>query len=117
MVPFSLCGIAGDQYYLAALKTLNLQDFKTAKQFFPFDLSILQGEAEFYIKNQIVNKKAYQTINEAIFYDPYSVRFLSLKVQYALALNDTFIGYVTFANLKHSFPNTRTVKQLSEVIK
>ena len=117
MVPMSVLSFLGDQYYLNGLKTKDIQNYKIAKKLFPFDLEILKGEAEADIQTQVVNLDTYNAIKDATFYDPYSVRLLSLQTQYAFLMNDNFTGWITFSKLKGLFSDTRTVKLLKEVVK
>lgn len=98
--------------YLKGYKFNDADGFEKARQWFPFDKAILTGEAEFYVKHEIVNQKAYDAIKLAVKTDPYQPRFLSFQMQYAFLVDDDDLGVKSFNKLKVMAPNMPIVKEL-----
>lgn len=100
----TLAGVA-DQFYLNGLMTHDAKYSRVAAKIFPFEKNILTGESEILVLNGIVNKETYRALKQAVYYDPYSARFLNLKMQCAFLMNDDFTGYITLAKIDYMFPN------------
>ncbi len=108
-------GLIADQYYLTALKQNNIEYIRTAKTLFPFERSLLIGEAETYINNKVVSIESLESVKEALIYDPYSARLLSIQMQYAFIFKDNSLAVSSFYKLKELFPNMPIVKQLIDL--
>lgn len=107
-----LLGIEADQYFLQALKQNKLEGFVRARQIFPFERAILQGEAEYYVKSGIVTNEGYDAVKLAHYYDPYLPRFLSLQMQYAFYMKDDQTTINSFYELKKIAPKMPIIKEM-----
>lgn len=113
MLPLGCLGITADQFYLKGLKTSDLSYFRLAIKLFPFEKEILVGEADSYINFKILNEKSLISIKNALVYDPYSIRLLSMDLQYDYLLGNKTRAIMNFKKLKNMAPNSSTVKQLT----
>lgn len=112
MLPMSILGFIGDQQYLAGIKQSNIENFKIAKDIFPFDKDFLTGEVNFYIKFGIVNTASYEAFKEATFYDPYAANLLGVQMQQAFLLEDNDNAVALFYKLREMFPKLPIVQEL-----
>lgn len=101
-----------DQFYLKALKG-NLEYFRIAKYLFPFEKEILIGEAEAYIKYQIVSPEGMLVLKDALKYDPYSPQKLSLYMQYSNLFGNKNEVIMTKQKLNKIVPNSNMMKILT----
>lgn len=101
----AILGGVADQFYLNGVVTHNVKAIQMAANIFPFEKNFLTGEAETLVFNEIVDKETYRALKQAIFYDPYSARFLNLFMQCAFLMKDDFTGYITLAKIDYMFPN------------
>ena len=108
-------GIVGDWNYLQGLKTNDPYYFKLANKLFPFDKNILTGEAEINLKNGVINLDTYRTLNFAFYYDPYSIRLFSIRMQYAFILGDNVTGTSDFNRLKIIAPSLPIIQQMVKI--
>lgn len=81
---------------------------------FPFDKEILVSEALFLIRNKIVNEYVYRMIQEALYYDPYSVEILGMHIQYAEHFKNKNEAKKSFKLLKQISPNSKITNELSK---
>lgn len=114
MLPLSSLGLIGDSYYLKGYKFADIDSFEKARKWFPFDKAMLTGEAEFYVRNEIINQKAFDAVRLAVRSDPYQPRFLSFQMQYAFKLDQDELGVWSFNKLKKMAPNMVIVKELAK---
>lgn len=109
-----ILGIIGDQYYLIGLKTSNLNNFKIAFKLFPFERSIVIGEAETYSRSKILDANSFHAAKQAVLYDPYSVQFLVLQMQNAFVFGDNKLAHTSFLNLEKIVPNNVLVRDFKK---
>ena len=90
----------------------NIENFKIAKDIFPFDKDLLTGEVNFYIRFGVVNTNSYEAFKEATFYDPYAANLLGAQMQQAFLLNDNNNAVALFYKLREMFPKLPIVQEL-----
>jgi hypothetical protein len=110
-------GFVSDWNYLQGLKTNDIDKFILAKKLFPFEKAILTGEAEAYIRSGTVNFKTYNALNLAFYYDPYSIRLYSIRMQYAFVLKDYETAVNDFNQLRILAPNIPIIKNWVDAVK
>lgn len=101
--------------YLYGLKTGDLAYVKSARYLFPYEKDIAVNEALLLIRNNIVDKKTYLVIKEALKYDPYSAELLSIYTQYAAIYGNRNEAVMAFNTMKKIVPNSNSFKMLQQI--
>lgn len=112
---FGLLGIACDQIYLKGLQDRNLDYFKLARYYYPFDKELIVTRALTLIRSQVVDKITYDALKDALSYDPYSIEMLGMYIQYANVYGSKEDTIKSYKLLKQIGLNSNNLKQLNSL--
>lgn len=105
--------IIGDQWYLWGIKKDDLEYFRTAKTIFSFERSLISGPAEIYIKRGIINQTSFAELKDMIRSDPYSPKFLSVQMQFAIMLQDNDLALSSYYRLRRIAPQSKILQSVT----